>query len=184
MAVQVNIINKSQIIPSEWDGGKTYEYFIYPEDAQYSKRNFLFRFSSASILKVPSRFTQFLDYHRFLVMLDQDLAILRNNQSETYLKNEIFRFESNETILSHSLGNDFNLMVSHQVNSANLIIDQQIRMDKSLFIAVFSLQETQLGINSQTFHLNQHSLLVIENKDQEEINIRLSHHAIISTINL
>jgi environmental stress-induced protein Ves len=33
-------ISKQHISPSIWDGGKTYEYFIYPPDKTYANRDF------------------------------------------------------------------------------------------------------------------------------------------------
>jgi|GEM_PF-4624318 len=44
-------IDKKELTANEWDGGKTYENFIYPPEAKYSESNFLFQVSSATIEK-------------------------------------------------------------------------------------------------------------------------------------
>lgn len=68
--MKITKISKDTLIPTIWDGGETFEYYIYPENALYANRDFLFRISAATITKVPSTFTKFKNYQRFLVMLD------------------------------------------------------------------------------------------------------------------
>ncbi|TDS53337.1 hypothetical protein [Myroides indicus] len=38
-------ISKANIKPDYWNGGKTFQYFIYPIRAQYSAKDFDFRIS-------------------------------------------------------------------------------------------------------------------------------------------
>lgn len=73
--MNIRLLPKKDSKASIWSGGLTYEYMIYPEIANYTDRDFLFRISSATIEKVPSEFTQFKGYYRYLVMLDNSLDI-------------------------------------------------------------------------------------------------------------
>ena len=48
-ANQVEIIKPEEYAVSEWAGGKTTQLYIYPQDSEYAKRNFLLRISSATV---------------------------------------------------------------------------------------------------------------------------------------
>lgn len=102
--MEYQIISKSTIKSSVWDGGETNEYFIFPENSVYAKRNFLFRISAASIHKTPSKFTRFDGYKRYLVMLDGVLKINRNGKEENYSEREVFKFNSSDKIISFNTG--------------------------------------------------------------------------------
>ena len=108
--MEIKIFKKEEIIPGIWEGGKTWELFIWPPDKKYKNRDFDFRLSTASIEKSPSDFTRFEGYQRYLIMIDNDLNIIRNEEMEHYKKNEVFEFDSSDEIKSFSVGNDFNLM--------------------------------------------------------------------------
>jgi len=105
--VKIDLIKNESIQPDQWSGGKTFQLFIYPENKFYADRAFDFRISAASIHKSPSVFTKFDGYRRYLVMLDNDLKIVRNAKEEHYKKWEIFEFDSSDHIESFSTGYDF-----------------------------------------------------------------------------
>lgn len=176
------IISKNSLKPSVWDGGKTYEYFIYPPEATYTKRDFLFRISAASIEKVPSHFTRFENYQRFLVMLDNDLHIQRNNKAEHYKKEEIFSFDSNDEIISQTLGNDFNLMISKELLSAKMFfLNAEIQLKHSL-IFLFSLTDVGIKINNKKVDLKKDDLVLIENEDQLEVLLKTESTILAGTL--
>lgn len=50
-------VSKEDYPVSNWSGGKTTQLFIYPENSEYAKRNFLFRISSATVDCERSEFT-------------------------------------------------------------------------------------------------------------------------------
>jgi environmental stress-induced protein Ves len=174
------IISKQHISPSIWDGGKTFEYYIYPPKTNYANRDFLFRISAASIEKVPSVFTRFENFQRFLVMLDNDLDIRRNDKIEHYSQQDVFVFDSNDEIISQSLGNDFNVMVSKSISFSAVEILTEINHSIADFILVFAKVETEIQLNNQKLILEKDDLLVIENVNQQEISIK-SQQKIICT---
>ena len=180
--MNITIISKNDITPSIWDGGKTYEYFISPADSSYSNRDFDFRISSATIEKTPSDFTNFKGYHRFLVMLDNDLSIKRNNIDEHYSKHEIFEFDSADKIQSFSLGNDFNLMVRNGSKPFDLKVKSLDNTYKNKMIFAFAIQETILTINQQEVKLNENDLLLIDNEQNEAIAWFSSQELIIGLL--
>lgn len=159
--MKTQIIQKQKIIPTVWDGGETFEYFIYPNGSKYSERNFLFRISAATIRKAPSNFTRFENYKRFLVMLDNKLQITRNSQKEEYKKLEVFKFDSSDEIVSHSTGNDFNLMISKKVNFSSVQFTDSVVMSHQ-FVFLFAVESIQIWLSEKKINLNPNDLLLIE----------------------
>ena len=176
-------ISKQNIIPNKWDGGLTYEYFIFPAESKYVERNFDFRISSATIEKVPSNFTKFSGYFRYLVMLDNSLNICRKGLSEDYSKHEIFEFDSNEEIVSNSLGNDFNLMIFKRILNHELSIFEGNIIENSDWIILFALSENIIFINQIEHKLVANDCIVIENFLKNEIELSISSKVILATLN-
>lgn len=176
------IISKNDLIPSIWEGGKTYEYFISPTDSNYSNRDFDFRISSASIEKSPSNFTRFESYQRYLIMLDADLKINRNGKEENYAQLEIFDFDSNDEIQSFSIGNDFNLMVRKSGNPFEIIVQMLNDIYKNPWMFVFAIEETKIILNEKEIRLNVNDLLVLENDRIESISIESNQEVIFGRL--
>ena len=151
--MKITKISKDMLIPTIWDGGETFEYYIYPENALYANRDFLFRISVATITKVPSAFTKFNNYQRFLVMLDNDLNIHINGKEESYTPNDVFKFDSHSDITSYTKGNDFNLMVSKNVEIADVFfLNDTVQLNQS-FIFLFALKDTLIEVNNEKINL-------------------------------
>jgi len=178
------IISKNNLQPSVWNGGKTYEYYIYPPESNYSERNFLFRISAASIEKVPSHFTRFKNFNRFLVMLDNDLNIQKNGIEEHYSQQEIFTFASNDEIISYAKGNDFNLMIHQDIKEVKVFVLNNTICSKQSFQFLFAKEESQVKINQQQISLKVNDLLVIENKDKEEVELHSNNAIIVGFLTL
>lgn len=170
--MKISIITKDEIVPSIWSGGETFEYFIYPPNSSYTERNFLFRISTATINLVPSNFTRFNNFNRFLVMLDNDLNIINNGALETYKRNEIFSFDSNNTITSNTMGTDFNLMIHKSIGEASVQIVNNVVQTQDQFIFLFALTNSLLHLNSEQFQLNESDLLMVENSEKKLITIK------------
>lgn len=80
--MNILLLYKKDSKASIWSGGLTYEYMIHPKTANYADRDFVFRISSATIEEVPSKFTKFKSYHRYLVMLDNCLDVEVNKEKK------------------------------------------------------------------------------------------------------
>ena len=176
-------ISKQNTIPSKWDGGLTYEYFIYPQESNYSDRNFDFRISSATIEKIPSHFTHFSGYFRYLVMLENSLNIFRNKTNESFAKHEVFKFDSNENIVSNSLGDDFNLMISNRFSDHDLILFEVNAIINSDWIILFSLSENVVSIDNMEHKLIANDCILIENYEKVNVEISTLTKIILATIN-
>ena len=180
--MKITKISKDTLIPTIWDGGETFEYYIYPENSVYANRDFLFRISAATISKVPSTFTKFKNYQRFLVMLGTNLNVNNNGKEEQYTPNDIFKFDSNSDIISYIKGNDFNLMVSKNVETADVFfLNDLVHLNQS-FIFLFAIIDTSIEINNEKVNLEKADLLLIENKDRFDITLKSELSVLVGSL--
>ena len=56
--MKIRSVNKDDFKTTRWSGGTTTEFFIYPTGADYQKRKFAARISSAVIEDEYSKFTE------------------------------------------------------------------------------------------------------------------------------
>lgn len=169
--MEVTQVRKKDLKPDLWAGGQTFQYFIYPEGKKYIDRDFDFRISSATIEQSPSHFTRFEGYHRYLVMLDNKLALRRNGREENYEKMQLFAFNSSDVIETYSIGTDFNLMVANKYNTVNSGISTLNEITSGSFCVVFSIEEMQVSVDGTFFHLAPFDVLLIANQDGRAFRI-------------
>ncbi|WP_430612079.1 HutD family protein [Flavobacterium sp. JP2137] len=172
----------NQIEPHLWAGGSTFQYFLYPNQASYAHKDFTFRISSATLEQSPSVFTQFDGYTRYLCMLDNPLDLSRNGINQHFKKREIFLFDSADTVISTSLGTDFNWMVSHKVNKHHLEITDQSQSSASPFIILFALEPVDIKIDQGSYQLEKSSCLLIENSDEVRLTISFDSPLVFMTL--
>ena len=180
--MKITKISKDVLIPTIWDGGETFEYYIHPENSLYANRDFLFRISAATISKVPCTFTKFEDYQRFLVMLDNNLHIEHNDKEEHYTPNDIFKFDSNSDIVSYTKGNDFNLIVSKKVETADFFFLHDVVRLKQSFIFLFALNDTSIEVNNEKINLKMNDLLLIENSDRFDVTLKKEDSILVGSL--
>lgn len=173
--MNIQLFSKKNTKPSIWSGGFTYEYMIYPKTAIYADRDFAFRISSATIEQVPSEFTQFKGFYRYLVMLDNGLEIEVNKEKKVYEKYEIMEFNSDDEVTSYTKGTDFNWMVSEKVSHHKLSITNRNQNCNAQVIILFSLDTASITINEKQYNLEPYDLLVIKNEEKENIMLHFSN---------
>lgn len=76
------IYDNEQFNKGKWSGGETTEFAIYPENAKYVERDFVWRLSSASVDVEESTFTKLPDYDRILMVLEGE-AVLAHGDERT-----------------------------------------------------------------------------------------------------
>jgi environmental stress-induced protein Ves len=69
------IIRKQDLIANRWSGGTTTELFIFPPEADYLKRDFDVRISTATVETERSEFSDLTGYHRLLIVLAGELTM-------------------------------------------------------------------------------------------------------------
>lgn len=182
--MKLRLLSKKDTTASIWSGGLTYEYMIYPETAIYSNRDFIFRISSAAIEAVPSEFTKFKGYSRYLVMLDNSLDVEINKEKKVYKKYEIMEFNSDDEVTSYTIGTDFNWMVSEKIKHHKLEITSSDQNCNAQIILLFALHSIVITINETPYNLEPYDLLVIENQEKENIRLHFSTKCLYGTLEL
>jgi len=173
--MNISLFPKKDCKASIWSGGLTYEYMIYPKTANYADRDFVFRISSATIEEVPSEFTKFKGYYRYLVMLDNSLNVEINKEKKIYEKYEIMEFNSDDEVTSYTKGIDFNWMISEKIRHHKLEITNNNPNSNAEIIFLFSLDLTVIKINERSYDLQPYDLLVIENPEKENVMLHFSN---------
>lgn len=104
---------------SSWSGGTTTQIFIYPPQADYAKRDFLLRISSATVDLEISHFTVLPNIQRFISPLTGDLKISHDEKYFTKLKPyEIYAFDGGIKTISAGKVRDFNVMVKNGIDAS------------------------------------------------------------------
>lgn len=178
--MKIELIKKETAITSLWSGGQTREYTLYPKTAVYANRDFAFRISSATIETLPSVFTKFEGYRRYLVMLDGDLHLNLNGVDQRYKEQELFTFQSTDVITSYSMGTDFNLMLHHAIVDEVVEVTNQSFQTNQPFICLFALQSSNVFVNDQVFDLQTGDCLWITNPTLQHIAIELEEKTIVA----
>jgi environmental stress-induced protein Ves len=115
----LKLIRKSEQITTSWSGGTTTQLYIYPENASYQKRNFLFRISTATVDAVESVFTRLPGVSRKLMILEGTLKIEHKGKySKMLQKFETDSFEGDWETTGFGITTDFNLMTTGKVRSS------------------------------------------------------------------
>ncbi len=97
---------------SRWSGGTTTQLAIFPPQAVYAQRNFLWRISSAVVELPESDFTPLPDYDRILMILDGELTLSHDGGEEYTLRAlEQTSFDGASRTVSRGQVTDFNLMM-------------------------------------------------------------------------
>lgn len=112
MEYGIEIIKKEQLQTSLWSGGTTTQLAIYPKDAVYSQRNFIWRLSSAQVEAEESVFTSLPGISRIIMIIEGELLL----EHEGHYKKVLKRFDQDSfsgswTTKSYGKVVDFNLMM-------------------------------------------------------------------------
>lgn len=112
MKYEIKIIKKEQQKTTTWSGGTTTQLAIYPEDADYGKRNFLWRLSTATVEAEESVFTSLPGIDRIIMILKGEIVL----EHEGRYKKVLGKFDQDSfsgSWVTKSIGQavDFNLMM-------------------------------------------------------------------------
>ena len=105
-------LTDTSYVVSAWSGGTTTQLAIYPENAVYADRDFLWRVSSATVDLEDSDFTPLPDYDRLIATLEGEIVLTHNGGAPLRLRPlEVHAFSGADA--THSVGRcrDFNLML-------------------------------------------------------------------------
>lgn len=170
---EVKKIAKDEQRTSVWSGGTTTEIAIFPPDANYSNRDFLWRLSTAVVEVEESTFTKLPGVDRHLMVLAGELKLIHQGKHTKVLQQydqDYFKGDWDTTSLGKA--RDFNLMLrdgtTGSLQHVNLKEGQQHAIninpteDKKCFVGCYCYKgAVSVEIHSETVELNEGDLLLI-----------------------
>lgn len=116
-------IDASMFQQTQWAGGTTTQMAIWPEDGDYSRREFAYRISHASVDVASSTFTPLEGVSRYLTITEGELE-LRHDGGEwsKLLPFEVYEFDGGLHTEAVGLVKDFNLMTKGSAKGQMLTI--------------------------------------------------------------
>ena len=97
---------------TRWSGGTTTQFLIFPRDAEYAGRDFLWRVSSAVVADAESDFTSLPDYDRYITPVKGAMTLYRDGREPVRLDAyDVLAFDGGEPVHSAGSCTDFNLML-------------------------------------------------------------------------
>ncbi|KQU20785.1 hypothetical protein ASG65_22870 [Bacillus sp. Leaf13] len=189
MSYLLKLIRKSEQITSLWSGGKTTQLAIYPENGDYSKRDFKWRLSTADVEVDESLFTHLPGIQRIIMILDGEMLLQHKGKHHVHLKPfEQDRFDGGWTTRSIGRVTDFNLMLAEgcegdlnmiHINSGiqHEVLDNRESTNRSeAFYCVKGTSKMSID-EKETFVLDQGDVVIL-NMDHScnNLNIKLSNH--------
>lgn len=188
----IEIIRKEQQKTTRWTGGTTTELAIYPKNAAYSERNFMWRLSSARVEIENSTFTSLSGIWRLIMVVEGEMALEHENQHSTYLKPfEQDSFSGEWVTKSIGKVKDFNLMLARgckgKLESIKVENEELFEINEegsncrdefiSLTEAFYCVKgNITLVVNkTEKFDLNEGDLLLINmDRKSNELNIKIN----------
>ncbi|MBR4020296.1 MAG: HutD family protein [Firmicutes bacterium] len=111
--MNIKIYKSEDFTPSRWTGGTTTQLAIFPQDADYLKRNFIWRLSTATCDLEETTFSKLPDYDRVLMVLKGDVVLAHQDVRVARLGElEQDRFDGGYHTKSFGKITDYNLMTA------------------------------------------------------------------------
>lgn len=106
-------LTKKDYKTSAWSGGTTTELFIWPKGADYSKREFSFRVSSAAVELAESDFTPLPGVERWITPISGGFTLTHPDKAPVEMAPlaQPYRFSGEEATHCVGQATDFNLML-------------------------------------------------------------------------
>ena len=175
----VTLLKSNDFQVSDWSGGKTKQLYLSPPTGHYSKRDFDYRLSTATVELAESQFSDLSGFHRILMSLDHTLHLHNaSRQEETVLAPFTpYVFEGSDSITSRGTCTDFNLIYSDHYQGQMIAISngQELSRDEEIQF-IYALEDlTVTGTNLPVLNLEAEQLLIVEKETQEtELHIMFS----------
>ena len=129
----ISFLRSTAQTTNTWSGGTTTQLAIWPPDADYQDRNFLWRISSARVDQKESAFTALPGFHRILMILEGSIRLIHEGRREVELKPfEQDAFEGEWTTRSIGRCIDFNLMTAPECEGRMEALEVSPRQDLQL----------------------------------------------------
>lgn len=118
-------IDASKFKTTQWAAGNTTELYIYPPDSDFTKRQFLWRLSKATVMSLSSTFTPLYSVVRWIMPLDGILTLKHKKEGKVLYRITLHPFQA------HSFRGDWETESEGKVADFNLMLKEGARGDLS-----------------------------------------------------
>ncbi|PJB57321.1 MAG: hypothetical protein CO098_11920, partial [Bacteroidetes bacterium CG_4_9_14_3_um_filter_41_19] len=166
---------------SDWSGGTTTQLYIFPPDASYQKRNFIFRLSTARVEMEKSEFTSLPGVTRKIMILDGEIRINhQNHYAKNLRKFDVDTFEGDWKTTSVGRCTDFNLMTTEKISvdltavviEENQLLDYPVEPGWDWLIIYLYSGHINMHLDNDFFDLGPGNLLVISNVTSSALHLK------------
>jgi environmental stress-induced protein Ves len=182
------IIKKKDFVTTTWAGGETTQLAIYPEDAIFSEKDFLWRVSSATFTSTQSKFSDFSGYQRYILPLEGKLSVfhkrLYNRELDKY---EVEYFDGSWSTFSENTLDcrDYNFIIRNGSLAKMQILNEgdEYLLRDSEIVTLFSMKDFVINLynHNEKRDIDGFSLFVIETDNEEKISITCADSPVIIT---
>lgn len=176
--MKIQYVNEKDFKTTDWSGGTTTEYYIFPPSGDYGKRDFNIRISSAVMRDENSTFTELPGVERFLTPLSNTLELTVNKETISLYPYEVINFMGTDEVYCTGIGTDFNLMLkaasgmmeTHEFENDNITL----LIDKKHSYAIYSYDgKATIEYKNDKYLLDKHNMVIISpnQKSEETINV-------------
>lgn len=152
--MKIKSVNKDDFKTTRWSGGTTTEFFIYPPGADYQKRKFAARISSAVIEDEYSKFTELPGVTRYLALLSGETDLVANGEKIVLDPYEIVKFSGTDVVESYGTCRDFNLMLKGVNGSMDCVRVGNIQTDFyipcNMMVVIYNCSDDNISITGGT----------------------------------
>jgi len=170
----MEILRQSDFSTTLWEGGSTTQLYIYPGNADVSKRDFEFRISTANVTKEESIFSNFENYQRILIPISgKDIALSFENENKELTGSNVNAFDEihfDGAWLTKSKGqfNDFNCIFSSNwkvdVEQIYFATEDKIKQIQNLDWMILFAVDGSFLINNQVLERNEICVMNLKNE--------------------
>ena len=181
----VQRIPKSQWKVSQWAGGSSSQIMIWPEDATYADRNFLFRISTAqAVTDEESDYTHLPGVTRHLLMLEGKAVVCHKDRYTLTMHphKEIDIFDGGWDTCASGKVRDFNLMTRSGCDGTLSVLSQSTALNlsgNSTYTLLFCSEGSGelLGENGPSYSIEKDDSLLLHPDEKESWKLELAENS-------
>lgn len=164
-------LHPQDFVTTQWSGGTTTQLFIWPEGADYGRREFSVRISSAVVALEESDFTPLAGVLRYITPLVGGFTLTHPGKAPVAMAplDAPYRFSGEEPTHCVGTATDFNLMLKG-VDGQMRLASGRILCEKGLH-AFYAPEERVFIVSSQAYTLAPGELLVVFAEDTTVVDL-------------
>ncbi len=179
--MQIEIRSQKDCHTSTWAGGETTELWIWPQNGDYSSRNFQARISSATVRLQESDFTSLPGVVRYITPLKGKFTLSHpDGKSVSMLpSDEPYRFDGGIATHCSGTATDLNLMLKGVDGNMTMLRGRQTF--NAGICCVYPLKGASVTLNGKSLNMRSGDIAVIRIKPDEQAIIE-TIEAIVCTV--